>query len=159
MSFSALKPVPLFYKAGANEVIALKNEAVAGERPPHIIRRDKTSDMIPEQRVINNSLFLYTRGQITRPGFYEAERNGQALQPLAFNYSRRESDLGSYSEEELATFIREKGWRNFSVVEDSQANIAKQVLQADGGKKLWKLFILLALGFIVVETTLLRLLK
>jgi len=45
------------------------------------------------------------------------------------------------------------------VIENSRQDISKQILEGAQGKKLWKLFIILALGFIIIEITLLRLLK
>src|SRR5262249_36210942 len=159
LCFSALRPAPLFYTVGSNVAVSLRNDAGAGEAPPHIKQVNSEADLIPEMRVINNSLYMYTRNQVDKPGFYEVTRNGEALLPLAFNYSRRESDLGAYEETEITGIIEAKGWRNFSLVDDTQADISKQVLQADEGKRLWKLFILLALGFVLVETALLRLLK
>lgn len=156
--FSSLKAVPLFYQASSNVVINLKND-LAGEEPPHIKKSDGKIDVIPEIRTINNSLFLYTRGQIAQPGFYEVSRGNNSLLPLAFNYSRRESDLACYTPEDLAKTIEEKGWRSVSLVSDAGSDISKQIRLGAEGKKLWKLFIILALAFIAIEVALLRLLK
>lgn len=157
--FSALKQAPLFYPVSNNVLINLKNSNSAADEPPHIIELSSGLDIIPEVRTLNNSLYLYTRNQVSRPGFYNISRNKQNLLPLAFNHSRLESDLNCYSAEELAAVIRDKTWKNVRLIEDSEADISKQILQADGGKKLWKLFILLTLGFMLLEMTLLRLLK
>lgn len=157
--FSSLKSSPLFYQTNSNVVINLKNDAVASEQPPHIKQLNSTLDIIPETRTINNALFLYTRNQITTNGFYEVLKNNIPVLPLAFNFSRKESNLTCYNFAELEKLISEKGSKNISLIEDSQSDISKQILQEANGKKLWKLFILLALLFIAIEISLLRLLK
>jgi hypothetical protein len=116
-------------------------------------------DVIPEMREINNSLFIYTRGQIDEPGFYKVTRAGTELLPLAFNYSRLESLLEGYSAEELRKIIDGKGWKSIAVIDNADADISKQVLQGAEGKKLWKLFIILALVMLASEVAILRFLK
>jgi hypothetical protein len=157
--FNSLKASPLFYQVSANVVINLKNDQAMQEQPPHIKQLSGPVDIIPEMRIINNGLFLYTRGQINKPGFYEVSRNNVSLLPLAFNFSRKESNLGAYTNDELLKIISDKGLKNVSLVEDTDGDISKQVLEGAEGKKLWKLFILLAILFLVIEAALLRLLK
>ncbi len=159
LSFKSLKSSPIFYPAGSNVIIHLKNDLTISEQPPHIKDLDNKTDIIPEVRVINNALFLYTHGQIKLPGFYEINRNKQSLLPLAFNYKREESDLSCYTAEELSKTISAKGWKAVSLIPDSQSDISGEILQGAEGKKLWKLFIILALTFIAIEVVLLKLLK
>jgi hypothetical protein len=108
---------------------------------------------------VNNSLFLYTQRQVTSPGFYEVEQQKTVVLPLAFNYSRKESNLNCYSTEELEQILAEKGWRSVGLIADSHTDLSKQIQLGAEGKKLWKLFIILALIFLAVEVALLRLLK
>lgn len=159
ISFSSLKASQLFYPVNANVVVHVKNDAASQEQPPHIKQKDKDRDIIPEQRIVNNGLFLYTRNQVSDPGFYEVLRNNVALMPLAFNYSRRESNLEAYTPADLKSVIEEKGSAGFSLIEAVQSDITAQVLQDAEGKKLWKLFIILTVVFIAIEVALLRLLK
>ncbi|MBX3164724.1 MAG: BatA and WFA domain-containing protein [Bacteroidetes bacterium] len=157
--FSSLKSAPLFYTTNSNVVINLKNDLSVQEQPPHIRNSNGNIDIIPEMRIVNNALSLFTRNQISQTGFYEVSRNNSSLLPLAFNFSRQESDLQSYSADEIKNIISEKGFKNLSLIEDTGADISAQVLQIAEGKKLWKLFLLLTLLFIALEAALLRLLK
>jgi hypothetical protein len=157
--FKSLKFVPLFYPVSDNVVINLKNDLSAQEQPPHIQQSDKLFDVIPEKRSINNSLFLYTQHQINQAGFYQIAQKDSVLLPLAFNFSRQESDLFCYGSDELEKIIADKGSKAFSFIEDTGSNISTLILQEAEGKKLWKLFIILTLFFIALEVTLLRLLK
>lgn len=157
--FNSLKGIPLFYQTNSNVLISLKNDATQSEQPPHIKQIDSQLDIIPEQRIVNNSLFLYTRNQINSKGFYQVLKNNNPLLPLAFNFSRKESNLTCYTIDELTKVIADKGSKNLSLIEDTQSDISKQILQGAEGKKLWKLFILLALLFVAIEISLLRFLK
>ncbi|PBQ33973.1 hypothetical protein CNR22_20065 [Sphingobacteriaceae bacterium] len=157
--FNSLKSAPLFYQTSSNVVVNLKNAGNMTEQPPHIKKADNTLDVIPEMRIINNGVFLYTQRQIGTPGFYEVSHKGQVLLPMAFNYSRKESDLKCYSDDELTKLLSEKGWKSVSLINDTQTDISKQILLGAEGKKLWKLFIILTLLFIALEVALLRLLK
>lgn len=159
MSFSSLQTVPLFYPVSSNVVINLKNDLSYSEQPPHIRKNEGEGDMIPEVRVANNALALYTRGQIGFPGFYEVTQNNAAILPLAFNYSRKESDLSAYNVDELEKIISLKAWHFMRIIDDSVSAVSAEVALETEGKKLWKLFIILALIFVGLEVTLLRLLK
>lgn len=157
--FSSLKSSMLFYQTNSNVVINLKNDPSLSEQPPHIKQLNSQLDIIPEKRIINNGMFLYTRNQISSKGFYNVQKNAVPILPLAFNFSRKESDLNCYTIEQLAKLISDKGSKNLSLIEDSQSDISKEILQNADGKKLWKLFILLALLFMSIEISLLRFLK
>jgi hypothetical protein len=157
--FNSLKASQLFYEVHSNNVINLKNEAGTSEQPPHIRELNNKADIIPEIHQVNNSMLLYTRSQISSPGFYQVIKNNTPVLPLAFNYSRTESDLACYTPDELEKIISDKSLKNFSVMQNTSEDISKQILEEAQGKKLWKLFIILALTFVLVEILLLRFLK
>jgi len=157
--FGSLKSSPLFYQTNSNVVISLKNDSIPSEQPPHIKQLNSQLDIIPEKRILNNAMFLYTRNQISEKGFYNVLKNNEPVLPLAFNFSRKESNLICYTMDELTKLILEKGAKNLSLIENGQLDISKQIMQNADGKKLWKLFILLALVFLAIEISLLRLLK
>lgn len=160
MCFNSLKSTPLFYEVNANSVLNLKNEAGnSNDQPPHIKEINNKADIIPEIHTLNNSMFLYTRSQIKTPGFYEVFKNTVAVFPLAFNYSRTESNLTCYTPEEITTIIESKLYKHIHVMDNTDDDITKQISNEAQGKKLWKLFILLALTFILIEILLLRFLK
>lgn len=157
--FNSLRSIPLSYQASSNVVINIKNDLSSIDQPPHIKHVNGQLDVIPESRAINNSISLYTQGQITLPGFYEVIRNTNLLLPLAFNYSRKESDLASLNNEQLLKLIVDKGFKNIELIDDIGSDITAQIKQGAEGKKLWKIFIILTLLFIGIEIALLRFLK
>lgn len=157
--FTSLSPVPLSYLVSANVSIQIKNEPGYKEQPPHVVSADGKMDVIPELRTSNSNLLLHTQGQVNAPGFYTVTHSDADLLPLAFNYSRQESDLTCYTTEELETIITDKNLSSFTLMKDVQSDFSAQIRDGVEGKKLWKLFIILALIFIGIEVLLLRLLK
>lgn len=157
--FNSLKATQLFYEVNSNAVLSLKADAVTQDQPPHIREINNKADIIPEIHNLNNTMLLHTRGQITQPGFYEIVKTTEKVLPLAFNYSRKESNLASYTAEELAKTIESKGYRNISVIENTGGDISKDIMEEAQGKKMWKMFILLALTFVLIEILLLRFFK
>lgn len=157
--FSSLQSLPLFYPVRSNVLLKINSLALAGEQPPHIKQVGTQVDMIPERRIINNAEFLYTQGEIENPGFYEVLQQNVAVLPLAFNYSRNESDLTCYKAEDLTKIISLHNWPKLQLIEDAHTDITALVIQAEEGQKLWKLFIILSLLFIGLEVVLLKVLK
>ena len=159
MCFNSLKSVPLSYPVSSNVVIIIKNDVVSADQPPHIKQVNGQLDVIPESRLLNNSLALYTQNQITLPGFFDVVRNTSVLLPIAFNYARKESNLLCLTNEQLKKIILSKNLKNIQIIDDATTDISNQILQGAEGKKLWKLFIILTLLFIAIEIALLRFLK
>lgn len=157
--FNSIKSVPLFYPVSSNIVITIKNDITSVDQAPHIKQVNGNLDVIPESRIVNNALSLYTQRQINLPGHFEVERNKVILLPLAFNYSRKESNLLCLSNEQLLKTIEDKSFKNITLVEETSGDIGSQILQGAEGKKLWKIFIILTLLFIAIEIALLRFLK
>lgn len=157
--FKSLKSSPLFYPASSNVIINLKGDPGLGEKPPHIKQINKEFDFIPETRRINNAIFMYTQHQISNAGYYDVLAGDSVLLPLAFNFSRMESNLACYTVDELSKIITDKGLRSIKLLEYNNSDISSQILFGNEGKKLWKLFIILALLFVTTEMILLRLLK
>ncbi|MDP1801526.1 MAG: VWA domain-containing protein [Bacteroidota bacterium] len=157
--FNSLKSVPLSYQASSNVVINIKNDMASADQPPHIKQVGGLLDVIPESRALNNGMALYTQRQINLPGFFEVQRNNTLLLPLAFNYSRKESNLKCRDIEQLKKIIDDKAFKNIQLIEDTSEDITSQIQQGAEGKKLWKIFIILTLLFIGIEIALLRFLK
>ncbi len=94
--------------------------------------------------------------QIVEAGFYNLMAKDSLVQKLAFNYSRSESDLESYTSEELKDLSPE----NWSVMELVEGRaITEKVNQAVSGIELWKWCIILTLIFLALEQLLLRIWK
>lgn len=160
MAFEAVKRQELFYTAGSNVRIPFQTDSLVSEEAPHIkSRTNSTLDVIPEIRTSSGEKVLYTRGQITEPGYYVLSIQDRSLSPLAFNYARSESDLNYLSTDELSTIIEQHGWKNVKWMERSGSDLGKSIALEAEGKKLWKLFLILAIVFLLLEVAVLRLFK
>lgn len=157
--FNSVKALPLFYNVSSNVLITIKNDITLKDQPVHIKQVSGDFDIIPESRLINNALSLFPHNQINVPGFFEVLRNNTLLIPLAFNYSRKESDLNCLNNEQLNKIINDKTFMNINIIENTANELTSFIQQGTEGKRLWKLFIILTLLFIAAEVAILRLLK
>jgi hypothetical protein len=166
MSILSLKPSPVYFKTAINEVIVLNTSSNFSDKPLHIKSEEssvetpaKKLDIIPEHRVINNVTTLFTQNQITEAGHYSVVENDLTVKDLAFNYNRNESDMNFMSNEDLQKQIDEMSLKNISIITPGEKSLTNALQEANDGKKLWKLFLILALVFLLSETLVIRLFR
>ncbi len=159
MGILSLKPTPIYYKTAINEVISVSAPSDFSDNALHIIKTDKTIDVIPEHRLVNSNTQLYTQNQVSKSGYYSVMKKDSIIKNLAFNYDRKESDMNFYNDEALQKLVDEKGIRNISIINANEKSVANSLQEINDGKKLWKLFLILALVFLLSEIFIIRLLK
>jgi len=159
MSILSLKPSPVYYKTAINEAIVLNTNSNFSDKPLHIIKDDKKVDVIPEHRLLNNATSIFTQNQITEAGHYEVFENTSSLKDLAFNFDRKESDMIFMTKDDLQKQIDEKGLKNMQIIEPNEKTLTNALQEVNDGKKLWKLFLILALIFLASEILIIRLFK
>lgn len=159
ISVLSLRPEAPYYQTATNEAIALPNQPNLAESPLHIMNSAKTVDVIPEHRLVNNTLTLFTQNQVSEAGHYTVGLKDAVIKGLAFNYDRRESDMNFYDPAALQQLIDASGARNISVVDAGGANLTRALQEVSDGKKLWKLCLILALAFLAAEILIIRLWK
>jgi len=92
-------------------------------------------------------------------GNYQILNIDEQIGQLSINYTRKEADLEYYNIAELEDIIRKYNLKNWQIT-DKAGDILKNELQTNlKGKNFWKVFIILALFFILIEILLIRLLK
>ncbi|MCC6754026.1 MAG: BatA and WFA domain-containing protein [Saprospiraceae bacterium] len=114
-------------------------------------------ELIPASRIQGNKLVLSFYDQIRKAGIYELYNLDALWGLIAFNDSRRESDLSCWAPEDLSSLIGDRG-----VVANTSGgdrNLAQQMQTEDEGQSLWWWFVLLAASFFALESLLLRILK
>ena len=159
MSILSLKPSPIYYKTAVNEAIALNTNSNFSDKPLHVIKDDKKIDIIPEHRLVNNITTIFTQNQITEAGYYEVFENEHSIKDLAFNFDRKESDMNFMTTDDLQKQIDEKGLKNISIIQTNEKTLTNALQEVNDGKKLWKLFLILALIFLAAEILIIRLFK
>jgi len=121
------------------------------------IVNNKTGEkFVPSKNISNRGTQIEFQDQIQTDGHYLIQNEDTTLASMAFNYDRKESDLRYFEEGELQDKIDVAQLKNAQVVQNTDRNFAEIFDEIQNGKQLWKLFILLALLFILTEVALTR---
>ncbi len=122
----------------------------------HLINSDTKTDIIPEFKTTNDGTLINLTG-IEQAGFYQLKNlNDSILSIIALNYNRKESDLKTFSDEELKNMYGNSKFKSVEVVNPTGSGLTKFIKQYSSGISLWKYCILATLLFLIAETLLLR---
>lgn len=114
--------------------------------------------LVPVLRNINGDLSLEIPSVMTEPGFYKLVSNQDTLKTIAFNLPKEESDLRSINKEEILNMLNGYDNVKFELVEDVSV-LSEKLASANQSQPLWKYALLLALLFLIIELTLLRIFR
>ena len=89
-------------------------------------------------------------------GFYEIYRDDKLVNAIAFNYLLKESDLTYHSNENLIKIAGQAGIKYLNLVEGKSQSLAASIEELDKGKQLWKLFLSIAILFLLVEAAIIK---
>lgn len=120
------------------------------------ITNGKGFEFIPEQSIEDNKLGLNLHGQLKEAGNYWIMNGTDTISCLALNYPRNESDLRFLDANKLTRWVEEAGVKNVEIFQPNTHNLSNAVATMRQGSKLWRIFLLLALGFLLTEVLLLR---
>jgi hypothetical protein len=149
----------LSYTIGSDEPIEVKAVKLNGDMTFKIANKKKNFEIIPEHRQIDMQTFIYPHYQVKDAGNYALMNGEDTVTCLSFNYSRSQSEMKFYSIDELNNLIKAKDLKRFSVLDLKNKPLTKVLDEMSQGIRLWKLFIVLALLFLLAEAALLRWLR
>jgi hypothetical protein len=149
----------LFFTIGKDEAIEVKNSKTKGDNTYRITNKAMNFEIIPEHRNIDLQTYVYPHEQINKAGNYMLMNGEGTVAYVSYNYNRNESELKCYTALELEDMIKEKGLKKFNVLDLKDKNISNVLEELNQGVRLWKVFVILALLFLVAEVVLLRFLK
>ena len=140
----------LYYTLGKDRIISLSETSTSQQWK---LKKGSTLELIPEVRTMDQ------RVQITIPTILEEDgyfslNNGLEERILSFNYNRQESVLSSWETEELESISKQHPHINVWYKEGLQ--LEEALKENRSGTPLWKVFILLGLLFILIESLLLK---
>lgn len=158
-AFSSVQQSPLYYTLGANVPISLRNRAIQRDRVLKIRNASKTYEMIPLQRTIETTSYLFLNHALQDAGFYAVYDGDEIISRFAVNYSRMESNPQIYTSMDLSSLIKENHLQNIKLIDMISQNLHQQLADSGLGTQLWKLFIILSLIFTGIEIILIRFLK
>ena len=142
----------LAYTIGKDKIIDIKVDKMDMEKPVKI--KNEHSEFIPKQRMVNKRLQIDVDDQIQKQGVYICTADDKVLKMLAFNYDRTESRL-EYVDEKS---IKDKFGSYFHIYgsKDKRKDFGELINEKQNGIELWKIFLILALVFLLIEILLLR---
>lgn len=139
---------PASHTLGDNAPLPLQGSYDLERQPPEL-----TGDgvrFIPDLRRVGHRQTLVLHGELTAAGLYQI-----GDEHLAFNYSRRESELRFLTPSEVAKAV--DGRVEYTVARHSHRPLGDELRHRDGGHRLWRVCLLLALAALAAETVLLKL--
>jgi len=156
MGVLSLKPSSIYYKTSTSEAIDVSLDSNNKKQPLHILQTNSEFDMIPEQRIVNSNTTLFTQNQVSEAGHYTVNQADKVVLGLGFNYDRKESDMRFFTEDELNAWSDSLGLKNLTVLKSEESSITQSLKETNNGNKLWKLFLILALLFLLGEILIIR---
>jgi hypothetical protein len=145
----------LEHRIGDWSIIEIQSTNNTNDRPIELKAQDGNVAFIPTQQWINGKLSIAIEDEVNKAGFYDLMEGEEVVYTLAFNYSRKESDLRFYTTEELDIWTEDK--EGVRVIDSMNKKIKKSTVREE--KPLWKYFIIAALIFVFLEIFLIKLVK
>lgn len=147
---------PLFQFIGSEEWVRFGlNEQLANA--VHLLSPDDSSRIIPIQRRRAREIQIKAYDQLKQAGIYCLVQGDTQLGSLAFNYSRKESNLKSIPIERLEMLAQRSD--NVQFFEAEMDSIRSDIELASNGSEYWQLSLILCLIFLASEMALIKLWK
>ena len=144
---------PLFYTLGQDESIEIP--PIENNEKQILKLVNGTQSIIPDVRQQEGGTLLYISDQLHQTGNYQLKQQDSTIAQLAFNDSRKESDLSYLNADELKHLLPKAG----NVLQTGKASLKSELNEINFGLQLWKLCIILALIFLGAEILLIRYIK
>jgi hypothetical protein len=145
----------LEHRIGDWSVITIQSEYNSNDRPHELRADDGSIAFIPSQQWIDGKLSLGIKDEVKTAGFYVLINGENSIHTLAFNYSRKESDLRFYQKEELELWAETHP--NVSLIKVKNSPLKKSNIHDE--RPLWKYFIIAVLGFLLLEILIVKFFK
>jgi hypothetical protein len=145
----------LYHTIGDGAAIPIDPGHATSEAVPHLIGPGGI-DVVPELRRSAAGTSIVLHDLALPAGAYAMALGTDTVARLALNLARSESGLSCFTPEELRERIAQQGLRHVRVLDRAGDDLSIRLERMDKGIKLWLLFALLALLFLIVETLLIR---
>lgn len=113
-------------------------------------------EFIPQYSQQLGKLVLSFQQQPQQVGIYELLDKKNPIAKIGFNYNRNESYLDYYSENELLKILKTNKLTNAHIFKPISGQLNEQIKEVKDELSLWKLFIAIAIGILIIELFLLR---
>jgi hypothetical protein len=147
---------PLYYTMGVDNALQTNRVNLSGDQSLLIRSAGSEYEFIPGYRGRGEASELLLYNQIKDAGHYSVLESEKIIEVFSYNYNRLESDPAIFTSKEIEAGINELGVKNVFLLESGEVPLSQSVASLSLGEELWKLFILLALIFVLLEVILLR---
>ena len=93
---------------------------------------------------------------ISQAGHYLVSDGNNPIQSISYNFSRKESVPEFYSPQDIKDQISIHHIKQIQIIDSSEGNFSQILQDLNNGKQLWKLFISLAILFLICEMAVIR---
>ena len=153
VAYSQSQSEKLSYAIGRDNLTEV-NSVIEGNDIIYKVKGEE--EFIPGQTNKGSSTMITFNNMVRKAGFYNVILQDEIIKGLAFNYDRLESNLEQYSSDELGTRYGDA----VNILDNTlNADLTSIIKEKDNGMSLWRLFLILALVFLAIETLLLRIWK
>ena len=144
--------VPVFYKMAQNSQKSGINALTIGDENPFLIDallgkdeiveiKNADSKFVPTQQILNSKVKMTFSDNPEIAGNFGAFSKDKLLKNISFNYARTESDL---------SLINENATSDFKII-DSIGSVFDKIQTDRTDNNVWKIFLILALLFLLIE--------
>ncbi len=156
MVLAGSKAPAIAHTIGKEEWLEVEQLPLQDQSEPVYKMAGPGGEFIPEQQITNSGLRIHLRNQIQKAGFYSLYlEKDKPLYVFAFNYDRRESDLQTFSPDDL-----QRQWPQMQVLDTyARADFSQYISEQEKGLSLWRWFLIAALLFLGLEGLILRFFK
>ena len=157
LTINSLPYQKLCYRIGVETYGTLPGQLVPDFSSLHILAKDSSREYIPSITVLpgNRLKFIFT-DFFRDAGHYLVKSSGKTVSAISMNYNRSESDLDFFTPRELSDEIDKSRVKNTSVIETQSRNFTQVFKEIQHGRKLWKLFLIMAFVFLLTEVIIIR---
>ncbi len=146
--FSGVNSQPLYYTLSRDKLIKI-NQQISSEYLE--LKNDSITYIPPVQMIANQTVLNLSYAKLPA-GTYKLMSKDSLIQYVSFNYWRKESDLDYFTPKEIERIIKSRHLQGQVKIYDiNKVNLQSSVKQQIEVKKLWKVFVILALIFLFLE--------
>jgi hypothetical protein len=146
----------LYYTLQSDKYLNLNSSIKNESRGFRMVKLQDSVEFIPQIFFKQNQIQISFQQRPQEAGVYNLISNNELIAMPAFNYNRDESYLSYYNRSDLNNIISRGGLKNVSILAARKGAMDTLVSEAKKGIQLWKLFIILAISFLIIELLLLR---
>jgi hypothetical protein len=149
----------MFYEINKEKEIRL-NTSETGETNKdqvyHLSKTDSDKSFIPLQQIKGNKLILWLEQNIEQAGIYQLTMVKKQNALLSFNYNRTESIMEFNNFQSMEKLLKESKLKNYEIINLQSGSQEEIINSLQNQSRLWLVFIIFALSFLLLEILVLR---